>query len=178
MNIQSAQLAKKYAVAFLNTTPLSRSDYDLLSSLQPVYQKSKKLLFLLQSITLNNTTREIVLDKMMAVIQLPIALKPLVFLLASHHRLKLLPEIITQLVLEYQTQHNIITCSIESSHSISDKQQAIIKQFLTNKTKKEVICSYNLNPSLIAGIHLKSTTITWEYSAQEQLTSIIRTLDY
>jgi len=174
MNITRQLIAEKYAQAFFNVfgKKVTPDDFYNLVVLAKFCQENKKALFFLELATINDTIK---LQKMIDIcdmVHLGSRFNPLMKLLVQDGRSYLFGDVIQQVVRVYKRIHAISFFSITSSHPLNEKELEILKTFLVNKTKGDIIYEYKEDKSLIAGIRLQSETMIWEYSIRKQLNNI------
>lgn len=98
----------------------------------------------------------------------------LLFLLEQQQRLLLFSEILYRVVDLYKKIHGIEYCHIASASHLTDAQSKEIKQLLEHASGKKLLCFYETDPSLIAGIRARSETFVWEDSIEQRLRALER----
>jgi F0F1-type ATP synthase delta subunit len=174
MNSNERLLAKKYAVAWLNCFE-SQIDRPMCERMKAFGMALKeqlhgtallKLPFMISGIL--DSCVELLFKRG----DLPNQISPLLGLLKEHQRLFLLPEILTELEILYDQRHNIAVFNIVGSHALPATAVARITQFLHHKTGQEIIVHVDTDPSLIAGLRLRSDHLLWEYSIKQRLRAL------
>ena len=90
--------------------------------------------------------------------------------LITHGRIDFLPLIIKHIISQYYKEHNIVKCSVTSSHELSEQEQVIIKNFLIAALPgKHAQLTFAQDSKLIVGIRLKGETFLWERSVYKML---------
>lgn len=72
----------------------------------------------------------------------------------------------------FREKSHIVQFLITSSQPLSLIDKEKIHHFLTTNTHAIVETSYALDPSLIAGLRIQSTTYLWEKSIAQQLRAV------
>ena len=99
----------------------------------------------------------------------------LIDLLITDKRLMLMADILYEISHLYMQQHAIIDWTISSSDELSPEEKKSLEQFLVQKTAMQIVPTYIIDQTLIAGIRLQSDTFLWEYSVKSQLNALART---
>ena len=174
MNRARQLVAQRYARAFFNIfgKKITRDDFYNILILQKFSQENKRALFFLELVTINDTVKLKKLMDICDMVHLGSRFNPLLKLLVTDGRAFLFVDVMTQLSRIYKQSHNIFSFSITSSHPLDEKELALVKTFLVNKTGGDIIYKYNVDKSLIAGIRLQSETMIWEYSIRKQLNNV------
>lgn len=94
---------------------------------------------------------------------------PLINLLASHNRLKILPWVAKKIYDEYLEAKGIMHFTIESAVPLHDDEREAFVAFLRKKTGKQILYSLVVNPTLIAGVKMYSNTLGFEHSIRQRL---------
>lgn len=179
MNFVFQILANRYAKAFLRSfgEDITFADFQKIKKVRDYLQEHSKELYFLQ---LPAITRKQKKELMHTVItkqfQLPSFFDTLFALLIRDKREQLVPVVFNSLYNMYQKMHNIESFSIESSSELSVEKLEKLKQFLARQTGADIIYTYTINPTLIAGLRMQSNTHYWEYSIKQQLQKIKQTL--
>ncbi len=168
---KESMIAKKYAQAFLGVfiDTLSLEDMRTMQAAQQFLARHKRALFFL---TLPIIDRAVKRDSLISLVDkfgLPASIKKLIDLLLVHKRTFLLRDILGAIITEYQRRYGIVSCTITSSHSLSQRNVEMIKGFLAQETGCDIIYEYKVDNRLIAGIRVQSDTFLWEYSIAKQL---------
>lgn len=98
----------------------------------------------------------------------------LIDLLIADKRLMLMADILYELSQLYMKQHSIIDWIISSSDELSPEEKKSLEQFLVQKTAMQIVPTYAIDATLIAGIRLQSDTFLWDYSVKSQLNALTR----
>jgi F0F1-type ATP synthase delta subunit len=174
MNDYAAIVAKKYAQAFLNIVgaDFSADDFKKICVLESFLKRHRAELFFLRSTAVDEQTKLVFLDRLLAPFGTHTKLEQLAAVLARHHRLFLLSMVVGYICSLYAQQHGIEHFIIASSHELSSQECVDIVQFLKGATQHAVVYEYTQDPCLIAGIRVHSDTLLWEYSVNKQLIQI------
>lgn len=96
-------------------------------------------------------------------------IQSMLVLLEQQQRLLLLPDVVQRVVDSYKKRHNIEYCRVSSALPLTDEQAEKLKQLLEQLSGKKLLCFYETDPSLIAGIRARSETFVWEDSVEQRL---------
>lgn len=96
-------------------------------------------------------------------------MKSLVILLEQQHRLLLLPDVLLSVIDLYKQEHGIEYCHISSAVPLTQAQEQKIKELLEQLSHKKLVCFYETDASLIAGIRARAETFVWEDSIEQRL---------
>lgn len=167
-------LARRYAKAFLNTfgEQLSIDNQKALCSGAAFFKKHKQTTFLMQLGFLEKDLKLKALAKICNEIELPTFFEKLMQLLVNHKRSFLLEEVFEQLCILFKKQLGTMEFSVKSAGLLSELQKKEIVSFLEKETGKKIFCSYEQDPSLIAGIRLQNECFLWENSIRGRLSRI------
>ena len=85
------------------------------------------------------------------------------------HKIILLPDILYHLIDLEHTRSNELVCTIETSHKLSSAWEQKLVKIFENMTNKKVISTILVQPKLICGLQMYSTTILYEHSVEKSL---------
>jgi F0F1-type ATP synthase delta subunit len=164
-------LAKKYAVAYINIfgSCITEKEYQALSGTEEMLLSYTQALFLMQVPMIKRSIKIKALHHLITTCAVGASFDTLLHLLFDQQRITLLPAVVRYIVKEYQIRTNRITCTLKSSHVLTEEQQDIVKSFFDGLVAKTVAYTYHVDSRLIAGIRLQSDTWLWEYSVNKQL---------
>jgi F-type H+-transporting ATPase subunit delta len=164
-------IAKRYAQAFLN---IYGSQYTL-DNMQAIalwndfFRENQQMTYSLALPFISQEKKKEGLVLLQKKFNIPSTFTSLIDLLFQAKRIHLLP-IVSQKILElYKKRNNVMTCVITSSHASRKEDIETIVQFISKKTRATIQYTYAQDKSLIAGIRVRSATISWEYSIKKQL---------
>ncbi len=162
-------LAIRYAHAFLNIfgDTITIDNFESLCLVSRCFKKYKL------DLALDGSSEMIQICRNAGI---PISFEKLVQLLAQTHRLSLFPEVLVQVCEQYKLRHGIITCSITSSHALTEYEKKTLHLFLERATKCKLIEQYGIDDKLIAGIRIVGNGVFWEYSVRRYLSEVSRQL--
>jgi len=167
-------IARRYAQAFIHCfSPLFSSDIiDTLHETSLVLEKQKKQFFFIDLFFMRTSEQKAV--EKTIVEQLPPipAMQQLVHLLMVDKRLALLPRVIkyvTQLLLQ---QQRIMPITIETFPELREQEKEQLISAFSRKIGYQLRPTFVVNKNLIAGIKMKSATLLWEQSIDQQLRKI------
>lgn len=169
MLLTSEILARKYAKAYFRMNQRTISDEHImqLKNLLEFCSLHKSLLSYLTIPSLSDQTKQHVIQTLCDTYAQSSSLNNLFNLLIAHKRVELIIPVITSIIRLYNTKNNILTVSIQTSHTLDEQELASIIKFVQTKTGAHtVIPSVALNPNLICGIRVSTETWLWEHSVQ------------
>lgn len=172
MNKGDFILARRYANAFLNTVDQNVLTRDFVVACACVGDQLVQLrewLAVLELPMITGMQRENMLKILKEESGLPGAATSLVDLLYAHGRMKLLPEILIALKRFYFQRIGLVQFSVQSSCAIGEATRQNIEDFLGCASGKQVLCDYESNIHLIAGMRACSDELFWEYSVAKKL---------
>jgi F-type H+-transporting ATPase subunit delta len=177
MNPEYAHLARKYAQAFIDVAGNQFGVDDLKNaiSLKNFLRKNRTILFFL-NLSLGSQVRDQAIDHLFKGFNSKEIFKKLILLLIRQRRVFLLPDIVHHIEDLYQESTNSMSFKVASSDELSESDQKTIVSFLEKKTKKNILVEHTVDKHLIAGIRLKSSTLSWEYSVDDHLKKIKQAL--
>ena len=167
-------IAKKYAQAFMAVFPksLTLNDSSKIETAQKFLQKHKSTLLFLQLPQYDEKRKESMVSDLIGHFSLPHVFTKLLLLLISHNRSFYIPDVLWFIIELYKEQTNSVNFSIQSAHSLDQKQIESIKQFLGRLTGKNIIATPIIDTSLIAGLRLQSNNNLWEYSVRKHIQAL------
>jgi ATP synthase F1 delta subunit len=172
MNSDVGSLVMKYAQAYFNVaqTQLDEQETRCLDEVRYFLIANKKIVFFLGIAVLNKEVLRSALERLFATCKTKAILIQLSFLLIEQRRVFLLADILFYSQELYREKIKQVLCTVTSSASLSMQQQKILEQFVQKQTgASSVICTYKLNPALIAGVRIENETMVWEHSIAKQL---------
>lgn len=177
MNPEYAHLARKYAQAFIDVAgnQFGIDDFKNSISLKKFLRKNRTILFFL-NLSLGAQIRDQAIDHLFKEFSSKELFKKLILLLIRQRRVLLLPDILHHIEDLYQEKSNSMAFTITSSDELPVSDQKTIVSFLEKKTKKNILFEHTVDKDLIAGIRLKSNTLSWEYSVDDHLKKIKQSL--
>lgn len=167
-------LARRYAFAYLNlfSEDISVQALEHLQKAKQFFIEHKRALYFLSLPTIEREKKCSIMHDLLKKLLLPESLNALMQLLIVQKRVMLWPDILTYIITFYEHRTNIMHLVIESSCELEQKQLHTIKQFLADKTGKDIIYEYHVNKELIAGVRARSDTLLWECSIAQKLRDI------
>lgn len=167
-------IAKKYAQAFWNVFPKSCPVGTIakIEAAQKFLQTHKRTLFFLQLPQFSREKKESMVADLVGHFHLPSVFSPLLLLLTTHNRAFYIPDVLWFIIQLYKERTHSVDFSLISAQHLEEKQVESIKQFLGHLTKKNIIATPIIDPSLIAGIRLQSNHHIWEYSVRKHIKSL------
>ncbi len=170
--------AYKCARAFVNTHAdiLSLEIITSLSKVRFLFFKNKQFFLLLNNPCLKTDHLLNFFTLLFDTYKIPLLFNRLVLLLYKRKMLTDFAVICFYIEKFYKNKHNIVDFSVTSASVLSDDQKEKIKQFLTKKIRKNSMCSFSVDESLIAGICCQSETFLWQHSVRSQLDKVQKKL--
>lgn len=174
MNYAEALLARRYALALLRVCGDQFSHDDLLAMQRAVefFKSHAPALYFLRLPDLPVHAKNEIVQKLFETVKLPHCFHQLAALLSQHKRPGLIAPILTLVLELYKEQHGIMDVRIESSSALDAAQLKIIQAFLAQMSAKTINYTHRVDPDLIAGIRLQSSSVLWEYSVRKKLRAI------
>jgi F-type H+-transporting ATPase subunit delta len=170
-------LAMKYARAFDESYEkgLSRTDVDnIYRSLDELKSNKDALAFL--HLVPGASQMSVVLDSFLEHFGLDRILHSLIVLLGQHKRLWLVPEILEALCDLYKEEHRIITADVTSAQPLREDEKDTIKGVINRRFGNNAEIIYHIDKKLLAGIRIQTPDFLWEYSVDDHIRSIGRSL--
>lgn len=169
MNSKVTIVAKKYAQAFANIflDTLSLQDYDNMQ--MAAANINKQVLFFLRLPVLDSSVKKNALNTLSKRFKLPSSVQRLLHVLLHDNRLFLICDVLRYICSLYRQYKHISEFAIISSHPLTKDKIEVIKHFLVQMTRQNIMYTYKIDKELIAGIRLQSDTFLWEYSIRQRL---------
>ncbi len=167
-------LAKKYAQAYLNTVGSSFTMQDRTQLLRALdfLKKNKRAVFLMKFPLLKRDVKMKGYDLFFKRYDLPSSLLQLVDLLIKHNRGIYLMDVLRQIVMLFEKEHDMHLFTVSSSHKLDREQRVQTEKFLAKRVSGTILYTYTVDPDLIAGMRMQSNTLMWEFSIKQQLRAI------
>jgi ATP synthase F1 delta subunit len=178
MALVIAVLVRKYAQAFLNVqrNTLSDDDRKAITCLMNMSAADERIAQLLQLPILDKAERKQFVEYLIKQCQVPVLLERLVYMLFWNDRISLLVPVLREIIKVYEARNGIVRGTIATSSPVDEHALRIIQKFIEKKIGKQFAYTHVVDPSLIAGIRIYSTTMLWEYSIDSQLRNSARML--
>jgi F-type H+-transporting ATPase subunit delta len=171
MRVKISQLARKYAIAFLNVNSSNISEsvvWDVKKAY--IFLKDKpELLLILTLPTMVKADKVKALEAFMKKLNLPSQFKSLFELLLKHRRPMLVGQVLKYIYLLYPTYIDSLLFDFMSATELGVEEQKELKKFIEAQAKKNVIFEVVQDKSLIAGVRLQSRSLLWECSVRDRL---------
>jgi ATP synthase F1 delta subunit len=167
-------LARRYAQAFLNVygSELTPAIRGRLRELHRFLSMQNSILFFLTIPTIDDEVKLRGLAFLCEKFELPDSVKKSMFLLLASKRAILLEQMVGFIDILYNKEHAISSFSISSACPLSHTDKEFLVSFLKAHTGDDVLYTYVIDKSLIAGIRMCSDTHLWEHSIARQLREI------
>lgn len=85
------------------------------------------------------------------------------------HKIILLPDILYHLIDLEHARSNELVCTIETSHKLSPEWERKLVKIFETMTNKKIIPKILVEPKLICGLQMYSSTIMYEHSVEKSL---------
>jgi len=169
VNSKIAIVAKRYAQAFINIflDTLSLQDYDNMQI--AAASINKQVLFFLRLPALDYSVKKNALSTLSKQFKLPSSVQRLLYVLLHDSRAFLICDVLRCVCLLYRQYKHISEFAIISSHPLTENEIEVVKHFLAQMTRQDIMYTYKVDKELIAGIRLQSDTLLWEYSIRQRL---------
>ena len=167
----SAQLAKKYARAFMNlfAAYLQAEDYKAIEACETFLIDNAHVMLIFKMPFLDHDKKNKFLMLLAEQFKLPKSVQELMKLLLRHGRIDLLKIVFYMIRLFYNKQHHIMLFSISTSYALSHEELGDVQKFLAHKTGQTILYNYTIDATLISGIRAQSDTLLWECSIRRRL---------
>lgn len=171
-------LAQRYAQAFLNviTGPFSVEECDCIAQVDALYRAMPTLLFYLQMPLFSYDSKKQSLELVRKRYCLPPVLATLDLLLLEQNRIFLLPMVYQMLVEQSHLRAGRVPCAIMSAQQLSWRERELCIQFVAEITGKQPLITWQVAPTLIAGLSIQTDTWIWENSLDARLRTLAQTL--
>lgn len=173
-------LARRYAQAYVNVYDheLTGSVCGRIQALADFLATHERIMFFLTIPTIANEVKVRGITFLCEKFELPDGLKKTILLILRSKRASLLRRFFERVVSLYQEKHGILSYVVSSSHEITEPEKDLLCRFLKKlvEVKKingdTILCTYEIDKKLIAGLRMCSATHLWEHSVAQQLRSV------
>lgn len=171
MNKNATILARKYALAFIHVFGNQLTTDTILNctKAQQNLAKHKQLDFFLRMPFIDDAIKRKALSAIVRSSELPEIFDRLLELLLAHKRTYLFAMILGRIQQMGMELKNIDAFTIASSHPLTEQQHQELIAFLTRQTGRTIISKQTIDPTLLAGLSMKSNTLRWEHSLKRYL---------
>jgi ATP synthase F1 delta subunit len=174
MIVLESQLAKKYAIAFLNVCDKESHvvHLEVISAFYDFTTSNKVFQAILNLPSLPMEKKHKIIKHVSEKLYLCQNIKKLVFLLLKDKRIDMLDEILKKIILFRKQKLKKYHFSVSVSHKVTEDEKNKIIKFITSLVNTEITTSFIVDVSLIGGIKIKGNTFLWERSIAKQLREI------
>lgn len=174
MDIVQKVLARRYAVAYVNTfdEQLDKEKIISIKHAVPFFKRHVKALYFLTLPTIITEQKVAVMAQIIHKLHLPISLNKLLEVLICQKRTFLWCIILDVIVSYYYEKHNIADAVIESFPELCDIDKQLVEKSFASLVKQDVLYSYKTNQELIAGLRITTDNLMWEYSIAKKLRGV------
>lgn len=172
MLITSEIIAKKYAIALLNTSKenLSEKMVQQLDHFADLLKRNKSIIAYLTLPTLSSSAKQMLVQKITTHFNLDALLAKMIVHLINKKRIYLLGLIIKHVIKQYQIRNSISVFFVSTSHPLQEEEkQRIIDSILEMVPHEKIQTTFAVVPELISGIRIQSDTLLWERSISRLL---------
>ncbi len=171
-------LAVRYAQAFLNVQEkyLSQAECQALHNVVHYYHDMPFLLFYLQMPLFTEENKKAALTAVRNFYELPQVLEKLDSLLLEHARIFLLPLVYGELIRQSQMRAGYTPCAVITATTLSEHEKYMCMQLVVQISEKKPLITWQVDPSLIAGIKIQTENWLWEDSLDARLRALANTL--
>lgn len=171
MDKKTAILSRKYALAFVHVFGDQLTTDDILNCAKAEQRLSeyKQLNFFLRMPFIDDHLKRNALTTILHKAKLPESFDRLLHLLLEHKRSFLLDAVLRWIQSMSMDLKNIASFDIASSHALTEEQYQDLTAFLTRTTGRTIISKQTIDPTLLAGLSMKSETLRWEHSLKSYL---------
>ena len=178
MDLSVYSVARKYASAFLNLhmDKITLDDYYSILKTIKFLEENIGILFFLNVPSIEMDFKFKVVEQLFKKFKLNKEFNDLVKLLIKQKRPEIFKIVLLKICEIYRTKKNIESFVISSSSELNKEDIDILKSFLEEDIKKNIIYSTKIDPDLIAGIKILSANYFWEYSIRQKVKKLYGTL--
>jgi len=164
-------LEKRYAQAFLNVfaSVVTPQMLESATALCTYLKEHRRIVFMLKLSVLDTRIKIQGLHELCEKFGLGKPFQRLIALLQEDHRLPLLPDVLCHLEEIYREREKIYAFMVDSSIELAQEKRKSLEKSLAEQLAGTMLCTYRIDPRLIAGIRAQSTTYLWEDSIAKQL---------
>jgi ATP synthase F1 delta subunit len=164
-------VAKKYAAAFLMVfgQELRVDCIAKITNAAEFLTENRRILFFLRLSAIENEIKKRDLDHMCERFDLPKSIRIVIHLLVDHKRGFLLLLVLNAICFLYKERLNIEAFTFTSAPALEEEECRILQEFIARQTGRDIIYTYKVDKTLIAGIRLQSDTHLWEHSIAQQM---------
>lgn len=174
MNKTTAILVRKYARAFIGVfgDRLTSQTLERCLRAQEHVASYKQLDFFLKMPFIDDQIKKNALITILQANDLPDFFMSLLDLLVEHKRTFLLKPILGMIRSMGMELTHTAFFTISSSQQLTDQQYHDVESFLRKQTGCTIITKKIIDPTLLAGMALKSDTYAWEHSLKQYLAKL------
>lgn len=165
------KLARLYAAAFLNLhyDQIKDSDSQGLQKAYDFFLNHTQACFLMRLSLIDTDFVKKILQKKRKEFLLPECFDKLLCLLYAHKRTFLLSYVFQQLISEINKKRQWHHFLISHVATLSQEQKSYLNQWISRQIDGTVICQYQKDTTLIAGIRVQNEKYIWENSIRNRL---------
>jgi F-type H+-transporting ATPase subunit delta len=167
---QYSEVSKRYAKALFEITGLSNAE-DTLTELRKIHAavSNPKIHDLLCSPVLSRKEKVLVIDQVLANLNVKDATENLLKLMASKDRMALFEEVVACFETISDEKNNVLRGKVCSASELSKKEKAEVEGVIAKFTGNQLLLEYKEDPELIGGILAEVGSYTFDGSLRTQL---------
>lgn len=171
MNDTHNNIARKYAVAFLNLYEheLNSEYFKNLNGLFLFLKKNRWFYFYLGMSRIDDSTKQQAINHVGNILNCCHHTSLLINTLIKHKRIELLDSVIEQILSYYNKSKDVEIFTILTSHTLHDNEKDRIIAIIRSLTKHNIQATFDVDSSLICGIKIQSDRSFFERSIARQL---------
>jgi len=177
MIVLESKLAKKYAVAFLNTfcdatdekKRCSLNDIDSLHKLHTFISGDKIFQAVLSLPSLTTDQKQKIIVHVADTLHLEQCATRLMMLLLKDKRIDLLDEILKKIFFLQKKRAQKYHFDVTTSHELTPDEQQAVTNFIKTLVPNHITATFTIDTNLISGIKIKGDTLLLERSIAKQL---------
>ncbi len=165
-------LAQRYASALADVAiehDTAQQVKNELASFVGLLAESADLRNFLSSPAIQWSTKQAVIEKLVARLGASLTLRNLLFVVVQHRRALLLPQIQEAFEEQLRARLGVAEAQVTSAQELSPQQKAELTRVLKRVTGKRIETRYGLDPALIGGAVVRIGSTIYDGSVREQL---------
>jgi F-type H+-transporting ATPase subunit delta len=173
-------LSQRYAAALADVALAHNAAAGIRGELADVagtYQESSDLRNLLSNPAVSGEVKKSLLGKLAERMQLSQGMRNFLFVLVDHHRVELLPHLLSAYDTEVHARMGIAEAQVTSAHELSVQEKQELTAALERLTQKKVEAQFSVADSLLGGAVVQIGSTIYDGSVRQQLESLRTTLE-
>jgi len=174
--LQRKSLARKYAIAFLQTYHEQDDLFAVLDTMEELIDAHSLFFKILHFSNTSAAEKKEKLARVTKEYNLPKHLLAFLDLLIAHKVTYLISIIIRYIRTEHKKRNNLIDVFITTSHQLEGEKKQELEQTISQKIPGTLTYFYTVDERLIAGIKIKTDTYYWEETLAQRIREIENSL--